>query len=109
MSEQETKVEVTQMSGAAAEAGPPKSLEEARKDVKARVRNSAGAIADGLIEAAKAGRLAEAKYLFEIAGVHPVSEEPDSEGGESVTRSLLKSLGLPTDRLDREEERAKGK
>jgi hypothetical protein len=105
MSEQETNVEETKVSSALAEPKTPKSLEEARKDVKTRVRNSAGDITDGLIEAAKAGRLAEAKYLFEIAGVYPVSDEPDTAGGESVTRSLLKSLGLPTDRLDREEQR----
>jgi hypothetical protein len=105
MSERETNVEEIKVSGAFAEPKAPKSLEEARKDVKTRVRNSAAEIADGLIEAAKAGRLAEAKYLFEIAGVYPVSDEPDTEGGESVTRSLLKSLGLPTDRLDREEQR----
>jgi len=105
MSEQEVKVEENKVGGAVVEPEAPKSLEEARKDVKTRVRNSAGGIADGLIEAAKAGRLAEAKYLFELAGVYPVSEEPESEGGESVTRALLKSLGLPTDRLDREEQR----
>jgi len=105
VSEQETKAEEVKVSGGLAEPTAPKSLEEARKDVNSRVRNAAGAIADGLIEAAKAGRLAEAKYLFEIAGVYPVSEEPDNEGGESVTRALLKSLGLPSDRLGQEEQR----
>jgi hypothetical protein len=104
----ETIVEEEKLEAPVAEPKASKSLEEARKDVKARVRDSAGLIADGLIEAAKAGRLAEAKYLFEMAGVYPVSEDTDSESGESVTRSILKSLGLPTDRLDREEERAKG-
>jgi hypothetical protein len=108
MSEQETNVEETKAGGAVAEPRAPKSLEEARKDVKALVRSWAEEIAKGLIETAKAGRLAEAKYLFEVANVYPVSEELDSEGGESVTRALLKSLGLPTDRLDREEDAKKG-
>ena len=81
-----------------------KSLEEARKEVMARVRNSAGGIADGLIKVAQQGRLAEAKYLFEIAGVYPVVEETAGEDEESLAHCLLKSLGLPTDGLDRDEE-----
>jgi len=47
MSEQETNVEETKAGGAVAEPRAPKSLEEARKDVKALVRKLGGGNCEG--------------------------------------------------------------
>lgn len=82
----------------------PKSAEEARTDVRTRVWKSAGAITDGLIVAAKSGRLVAAKYLFEMAGVHPATEGTTSDSEDSLAYAVLKSLGLPTEGLDGGEE-----
>lgn len=74
----------------------PKDAARARENVSDLVRKSAGAIANGLIEAAKSGQLAQAKYLFEVAGVYPAPEKARS-GKDSVVYKLLERLGVPID------------
>lgn len=75
----------------------PKSAAEARTNVRTRVQNAAGDIVDALIGVAKQGRLAEAKYLFEVAGLYPASEESQDGESDSLAEIVLKSLGLEPD------------
>jgi hypothetical protein len=71
---------------------------EAREIVLQLIRSSAAKMTQSAIEAAKEGELGHLKYLFEIAGIHPKSEESDTaEEEKSFTYGLLKKLGLPTE------------
>lgn len=75
----------------------PMNAAEAREEVAKLVWNSASAIAEKLIELAKEGQLGHAKYLFEMAGIHPSNpEEVSAKPEESEIYSWLKELGLPT-------------
>jgi hypothetical protein len=79
----------------------PTNGAQARDVVKQRVWRAAGKIADGLVQAAAAGQLGVAKYLFEVAGVYPATEET-SAGENSLAYILLKRLGLPTEMMPEE-------
>jgi hypothetical protein len=75
----------------------PVEMARVRKDVSNMVRNSATEIAAGMINAALSGELAPAKYLFEMAGLYPASEETQAANPEedSLAHILLKRMGLP--------------
>lgn len=76
----------------------PVDIVQARENVASLVRNSATEIATRVIEEAKAGQLASAKYLFEVAGLYPATEETRAVGTESsLAHTLLKRMGLPTE------------
>jgi hypothetical protein len=53
----------------------PVSAREARESVLNCLRSSALEAAKGVVRAAKKGQLAQAKLLFEMAGIYPASEE----------------------------------
>ncbi len=75
----------------------PVDMARVRKDISNMVGNSATEIAAGMIHAALAGELAPAKYLFEMAGLHPATEETEAADPEedSLAHILLKRMGLP--------------
>ena len=79
---------------------------QARENIKSKVRDSAEKIASGLIKVAEEGQLAPAKYLFEVAGVYPVTEETGLPE-KSLAYLLLKRLGLPTKPTDDDEHEVK--
>ncbi len=68
-----------------------------RKDIHKLARGSVVEITKKIAAAAIEGNLPAAKYLFEMSGVYPVSEQ-GAEGIEegSLAETLLKYLGLPT-------------
>jgi hypothetical protein len=69
----------------------------ARKDVHKLARGSVVEITKKIAAAAIAGNLPAAKYLFEMSGVYPVSEQgPGGIEEGSLAETLLKYLGLPT-------------
>jgi Dual specificity phosphatase, catalytic domain len=69
-----------------------------RKNIHNMVWNSVEEIARSVIEAAKNGELAPAKYLFEVVGMYPATEESRGKPKEdSPAYLLLKRLGLPTE------------
>jgi hypothetical protein len=73
-----------------------KDLVEVRESINELVMDSAVAIAAGVIEVAKTGQLAPAKYLFEAAGIYPVSEQTAMRPIEtSLAHTLLTRMGLP--------------
>jgi len=61
------------------------------------VGNSATELVAGMINAAAAGELAPAKYLFEMAGLYPATEETEATDPQedSLAHILLKRMGLP--------------
>ena len=75
----------------------PADMAMVRENIKNMVANSAEEIVVVLIEAARNGGLAPAKYLFEAVGLHPAVEESNPLEEDSLAYSLLKQLGLPTD------------
>ena len=73
-----------------------KDVVEVRESINELVMDSAVAIAVGVIEVAKTGQLAPAKYLFEAAGIYPVSEQTAMRPIEtSLAHTLLTRMGLP--------------
>lgn len=75
----------------------PVDMARVRKDISNMMGNSATEIAAGMIKAALAGELAPAKYLFEMAGLYPATEETEATNPQedSLAHILLKRMGLP--------------
>jgi hypothetical protein len=76
---------------------------EVRKQIDILVTASAEKIANVLIKAAETGKLAEAKYLFEMIGLHPATHEAEFRPENSLAYRLLKRLGLPTEPVEQEQ------
>jgi hypothetical protein len=74
---------------------PPKDLIEARKSISDVVRGAALGIVGALIEKAEGGEVAPAKYLFEMVGLYPVTEETAPKPEDSLAYTLLQRMGLP--------------
>jgi hypothetical protein len=73
-----------------------KDVVEVRESINELVMDSAVAIAVGVIEVAKTGQLASAKYLFEAAGIYPATEQTAMRPIEtSLAHTLLTRMGLP--------------
>lgn len=79
-------------------------LERLRKEIRRRVGSESERIVKALIEAAKAGNVTQAKYLFEIIGLYPAAATEEETEQETMVSTLLKRLGLPVDEVDEPEE-----
>jgi hypothetical protein len=78
---------------------------EVRQQITELVTEAAVEIATGVIAGAKSGQLASAKYLFEVAGLYPPTEETAPPLPEhSLAHTLLRRLGLPTEPVIRDED-----
>jgi len=78
------------------DAKKPMDMAQARENVNDLVRESAAAIATGVINTAKSGQLASAKYLFEAAGLYPATGQTIERPVEdSLAYTLLRRMGLP--------------
>jgi hypothetical protein len=82
----------------------PVDLADARKRIESLVTASSEKIGIALISAAEAGKLAEAKYLFELVGMFPAARDSAFKPENSLAYRLLKRLGLPTEPVEREAE-----
>jgi hypothetical protein len=82
----------------------PVDMARVRKDISNMMGNSATEIAAGMIKAALAGELAPAKYLFEMAGLYPATEETEATNPQedSLAHILLKRMGLPIEPVIRD-------
>jgi len=85
----------------------PADMVQARSNISNLVRKASDEIAKEMIETAKKGELARAKYLFELAGLYPPNEEtaPKTEA-ESLAQIVIKGLGGPVEPEVVEEEEA---
>jgi len=73
--------------------------------IRAMIANTVGGqaldITSALVEEAKKGELAPAKFLFEVIGLYPVSAGPAdeeaeaAEDGNEFAKALLQRLALP--------------
>ena len=69
-----------------------------RENINSLVVESAEDIASKVIEVAKNGQLASAKYLFEAVGLYPATEETRAKAPkDSLAYTLLRRMGLPTE------------
>jgi hypothetical protein len=78
-------------------ASMPKDMAEARKGISDDVRGAAMDIIAALIEKAEQGEVAPAKYLFEMVGLYPATEETAAKPEDSLAYTLLQRMGLPPD------------
>jgi hypothetical protein len=82
-----------------------KDVVQVRERINELVKDSAEAIAVGVIEVAKTGQLAPAKYLFEAAGIYPAMEQTGMRPIEtSLAHTLLTRMGVPLDPVICDEE-----
>jgi hypothetical protein len=99
--------ETTKKSAEKSEGRPkkPADIVKVRENITNMVTNSAKAIANQVIEDAKSGQLASVKYLFEVAGLYPATEETAAALPEhSLAHTLLRRMGLPTEPVIRDED-----
>lgn len=83
----------------------PVDIVQTRENINNMVGHSAPAIAAKVIENAKTGQLASAKYLFEAVGLYPANEQTAVKPKEdSLAYTLLRRLGLPTESVMRDED-----
>jgi len=86
--------------GSRAKSKRPKDMAQARENISNLVRNSSDEIATKVIEVAKTGALASAKYMFEVAGLYPAteakSEEPEEDSFAKTLLNRLNGLAEPT-------------
>ena len=76
----------------------PVDMVRVRENINDMVGSSAKEIAAKVIEVAKTGQLASAKYLFEAVGLYPATEETRAKPpNDSLAFTLLKHMGLPTE------------
>src|SRR5260370_16864618 len=76
----------------------PVEMVRVRENINNLVGSSARAIATKVIEVAKMGQLASAKYLFEAGGLYPATEETKAKAPEdSLAYTLLTRMGVPTE------------
>jgi hypothetical protein len=87
----------------AAEESAPRTKEhvdivKVRENITNLVGASAEVIATEVINVAKAGQLAPAKYLFEMIGLYPATEETTAKPQEdSLAHVLLRRMRVPTE------------
>lgn len=83
----------------------PIDAADARKRMERLIMGSSESIVMALIEAAESGKVAEARYLFELSGLYPLTGETAFRPENSLAYRLLKRLGLPTDPANAEREK----
>jgi hypothetical protein len=83
----------------------PVNLAVVRKDITNIVGNEATTLTRAVMAEGRKGQLAPVKYLFEVAGLYPASEESQTKPEEaSLARTLLHRLGLPEDPVSTSED-----
>ena len=83
----------------------PVDMVRVRENINNLVGASAKDIANEVIKVAKTGQLASAKYLFEVVGLYPATEETAAKPlDHSLAHTLLRRMGLPTEPVICEED-----
>jgi len=73
----------------------PAGLDATRRELARIIGAAAAEIVNAAIAKAKAGQFQAMKYLFELAGIHPVHVEEGEAGDLSLAQVLCRKLGLP--------------
>jgi hypothetical protein len=82
-----------------------KDIAQVRENINELVKASAKLIANKVIEVAKTGQLASARYLFEAVGLYPPTEQTAAPPvKDTLAHTLLTRMGLPTDPVICEED-----
>lgn len=82
----------------------PVDLQDVRQSITNLVGAEANTMADALVDEAKKGQLAPAKFLFEMAGIYPASAATaQPEDSDDLARVLLKELAFPKHTPETEE------
>jgi hypothetical protein len=79
---------------------------EVRKEVSLMVQQEASTMAQAVIDDAKKGQLPSVKYLFEVMGVFPATNE-SKEGTpeeDSLAKTLLTRLNIPLEPIKHDED-----
>jgi hypothetical protein len=66
-----------------------------RQQITDLVRNQAVPMVEITISEVDKGHYAAMKYLFEMIGLYPAAAPEETEGEDSLARTLLRRLGLP--------------
>jgi hypothetical protein len=86
----------------------PADMVAVRENINDLVKNSAEFIATKVIEVARTGQLASARYLFEAVGLYPATEETEATPvKDTLAHSLLTRMGLPLDPVVTDEDMVK--
>lgn len=90
----------------------PADMVQARSNISNLVRKASDEIAKEVIETAKKGELAPTKYLFELAGLYPVTEatagKPEAESFAETLMNRLGGLPEPAVAEEEDQEEAEG-
>ena len=81
------------------QAAPPSQgvdMGAVRQKITKIVSEAAESITRKLVTKAADGELAHSKYVFEMAGVYPMSDSDAKPEEDSLARTLLQRMGLPT-------------
>ena len=73
----------------------PKDLAAIRQRITELVSGQALSMVETTIAEADKGHYAAMKYLFEIIGLYPTTVAEEAPADDSMTRILLRRLGLP--------------
>jgi|SRR6476620_4164953 hypothetical protein len=66
-----------------------------RQQITDLVRNQAVPMVEITISEVDKGHYAAMKYLFEMIGLYPAAVQEETQGEDSLARTLLRRLGLP--------------
>src|SRR5437867_7781874 len=72
-----------------------KDLAAIRQQITDLVRDQAVPMVEITISEVDKGHYAAMKYLFEMIGLYPAATQEETEGEDSLARTLLRRLGLP--------------
>ena len=70
-------------------------LAAVRQQITDLVRNQAVPMVEITISEVDKGHYAAMKYLFEMIGLYPAAAQEETQGEDSLARTLLRRLGLP--------------
>lgn len=66
-----------------------------RQEITKLIGNDALQMVAATIEQVHQGHYQALKYLFEVIGLYPATDEPDAHEQDSLAKTLLKYLGVP--------------
>ena len=72
-------------------------MDAVRRRINQLVGNRAVKLVETTITEAGKGHYGAMKYLFEMVGLYPATEQESAPGEDSLARTLLRRIGVPED------------